>query len=89
MLTQRSPNDPAAYQPGQRVVHPDFGEGVVVSTSPDGYVRAFFATGERQVHGGSVRVALSRTQQILAGVGRWAGAAAERLAGTLKRMPCR
>ena len=61
-------NQTATYQPGQRVVHPDFGEGVVVSTSPDGYVRAFFAGGERQIHRESVRVALSRTQQILGGV---------------------
>ena len=57
-----------AYQPGQRVVHPDFGEGVVVSTSPDGYVRAFFATGERQIHVDTVRVATSRTEQMLAAV---------------------
>ena len=56
------------FQPGQRVVHPDFGEGIVVSTSPDGYVRAFFATGERQIHADAVRVALSRTEQILTGV---------------------
>lgn len=56
------------YQPGQRVIHPDFGEGVVVTTSPDGYVRAFFPSGERQIHVDSVRAALSRTEQILAGV---------------------
>ena len=61
-------NEPVTYQPGQRVVHPNFGEGVVVSTSPDGYVRAFFASGERQIHADSVRVAQSRTEQILAGV---------------------
>jgi SNF2 family DNA or RNA helicase len=61
-------NEPVTYRPGQRVVHPDFGEGVVVSTSPDGYVRVFFASGERQIHADSVRVAQSRTEQILAGV---------------------
>jgi hypothetical protein len=61
-------NESAVYQPGQRVVHPDFGEGVVVSTSPDGYVRAFFATGERQFHPDAVRAAQSRTEQMLAGV---------------------
>lgn len=61
-------NKLTTYQPGQRVVHPDFGEGVVVSTSPDGFVRAFFATGERQFHPDSVRAAESRAQQILAGV---------------------
>ena len=58
----------ATFQPGQRVVHPDFGEGVVVGTSPGGYLRAFFATGERQIHADAVRIALSRTEQILANV---------------------
>jgi superfamily II DNA or RNA helicase len=58
----------AAFQPGQRVVHPDFGEGVVVGTSAGGYLRAFFATGERQIHADAVRIAHSRTEQILANV---------------------
>jgi superfamily II DNA or RNA helicase len=58
----------ATLQPGQRVVHPDFGEGVVVGTSPGGYLRAFFATGERQIHADAVRIAHSRTEQILASV---------------------
>ncbi|MEZ6099964.1 MAG: SNF2-related protein [Pirellulaceae bacterium] len=57
-----------ALQPGQRVTHPEFGDGVVVSTSADGYVRAFFPSGERQVHAGAVQPARSRTEQILAGV---------------------
>lgn len=56
------------YQPGQRVVHADFGEGVIVGTSPDGYLRAFFATGERQIHADAIRVALSHTEQVVAGV---------------------
>lgn len=56
------------FQPGQRVIHPDFGEGVVVGTSPGGYLRAFFATGERQIHADAVRIAQSRTEQILANV---------------------
>lgn len=62
------PNAPVLYQPGQRVIHADFGEGVIVSTSPDGYVRAFFSSGERQIHRDSVRIAQSRAEQILAGV---------------------
>lgn len=57
-----------AFQPGQRVIHPDFGEGVVVSTSADGYVRAFFSTGERQIHTDAIQVTQTRSQQILAGV---------------------
>ncbi len=55
-------------QPGQRVVHATFGEGVVVGTSGDGYVRAFFSTGERQVAVDSLTAALSRSDRILANV---------------------
>ena len=58
----------AAFQPGQRVVHATFGEGVVVSTSDDGYVRAFFPSGERQVHPEALSLALSRTDRMLANV---------------------
>ena len=41
--------------PGQRVQHADFGAGVVISPVHEGYLRVFFADGERQVHQGSVR----------------------------------
>lgn len=54
------------YQPGQRVLHPEFGEGVVVRISGDGYVRAFFPGGERQVFGATLRPAISRAEQIIA-----------------------
>ena len=57
-----------AFHPGQRVVHADFGEGVVVGTAADGYVRVFFPSGERQVHGESLRAAQSRIDHILANV---------------------
>ncbi len=57
-----------AFQPGQRVVHADFGEGVVVGIATDGYVRVFFPAGERQVHGDVLTPARSRIDRILANV---------------------
>ena len=57
-----------AYQPGQRVLHPEFGEGIVVSATADGYVRVFFSTGERQLFRDAIRPAQSRTEQMLANV---------------------
>jgi len=56
------------FQPGQRVVHADFGEGVVVGIATDGYVRVFFPAGERQVHGDVLTPARSRIDRILANV---------------------
>ena len=56
------------YQPGQRIHHPDFGDGIIITASPDGHLRAFFSSGERQVHQDAVRSALSRTDEILANV---------------------
>jgi len=35
-------------QPGQRIRHTEFGEGVVVDAATDGFLRAFFSDGERQ-----------------------------------------
>lgn len=58
----------ACFQPGQRVVHPEFGEGVVVSATADGYVRAFFSSGDRQVFQDSIGLAPTRAEQILANV---------------------
>ena len=37
------------FVPGQRVSHAEHGEGVVVDPERNGYVRAFFAGGERLV----------------------------------------
>ena len=53
------------YQPGQRVLHADFGEGIVVSAAANGYLRVFFAIGERQVFGESLRPAATRAEQII------------------------
>lgn len=58
----------AALQPGQRVTHRDFGDGVVVQTARDGYVRVFFSTGERQVPTGSLLPALGRAERVLRGL---------------------
>ncbi len=55
-------------QPGQRVTHAKFGEGVVVGATADGYVRVFFPSGERRVHPTSLAPAASRAERMLAGV---------------------
>ena len=47
--TTRGFRDESFIVPGQRVQHPEFGEGVVVEISHDGYVRAFFSVGEKQI----------------------------------------
>ena len=39
--------DTLAFSPGQRVSHAEHGDGVVVDAERNGYVRAFFAGGER------------------------------------------
>ena len=57
-----------SYQPGQRVLHPEFGEGVVIRIAANGYVQAFFPGGERQVFGEALRPAASRAEQIIANV---------------------
>jgi superfamily II DNA or RNA helicase len=58
----------AALIPGQRVEHPQLGEGVVVRVLADGHVQAFFPSGERQVSAASLRPAASRTERIIANV---------------------
>ena len=55
--------------PGQRIVHPEFGEGVLVEIAQDGYARAFFGVGERQVPLSSVTALVSRAERILRNVG--------------------
>lgn len=57
-----------SYQPGQRVLHPEFGEGVVVQGATNGYVRAFFPSGERQVFGEALRPVSSRAERIITNV---------------------
>jgi SNF2 family DNA or RNA helicase len=56
-------------QPGQRVRHTEYGEGVIVAASADGFIRVFFGTGERQVPVASLSPALGRSEQIILNVG--------------------
>lgn len=52
-------------QPGQKVVHYDLGEGVVVSREPTGYITVFFRShGERQVPSETLSPATERYEQI-------------------------
>jgi hypothetical protein len=54
--------------PGQRVQHPEFGEGVVVEISHDGYVRAFFGVGEKQIPASALAPLVGRAERILSHV---------------------
>jgi SNF2 family DNA or RNA helicase len=55
--------------PGQKVRHPELGEGVVIGHEPSGYINVFFrAHGERQVSVDSLSLALDRFDQIVAGM---------------------
>tara|TARA_Y100000588_G_C14259822_1_gene927129 strand:- start:666 stop:3425 length:2760 start_codon:yes stop_codon:yes gene_type:complete len=56
-------------EPGQRVRHGEFGEGVIVGAAANGFVRAFFGTGERQVPLVSLTAIASRAEQIVRHVG--------------------
>jgi len=55
-------------QPGDRVTHSDLGAGVVIDAPRNGFLRAFFSVGERQVSLDSIRREMSRTERILQGV---------------------
>lgn len=57
-----------SFIPGERIAHPEFGQGVVLSLESDGYVRAFFPTGERRVPLASLQRTVSRTERILRAV---------------------
>src|SRR5687768_11887769 len=57
-----------SLQVGQRIVHQEFGEGVIVDVPQNGYVRAFFPQGERQVPVGSIRFQVSRNERIIKNV---------------------
>jgi superfamily II DNA or RNA helicase len=60
--------DQPQFNPGERITHSEFGQGVVLDVPHDGYLRAFFGIGERRVPLGSIRPELSRTQRILSSV---------------------
>ncbi len=56
------------FQPGERVSHHEFGQGVVIS-SDGGYARVFFSLGERQVPVSTIVVALSHNERVVANIG--------------------
>jgi hypothetical protein len=60
--------DTLAFSPGQRVSHAEHGEGVVVDAERNGYVRAFFAGGERLVAVTALQPLLSRTERVISSV---------------------
>ncbi|MBS1994688.1 MAG: DEAD/DEAH box helicase family protein [Cyanobacteria bacterium SZAS LIN-2] len=53
------------FQPGERITHHEYGQGVVLDPARDGYLRAFFGIGERRVPVASLRRELTRTERIL------------------------
>lgn len=56
------------FQPGERITHHEYGQGVVIDSARDGYLRAFFGVGERRVPVASLRHELTRTERILRAV---------------------
>lgn len=60
--------DTFAVSPGQRISHAEHGEGVVVNSERNGYVRAFFAGGERVVAVTALQPFLSRTERVISSV---------------------
>ncbi len=57
-----------AFNSGQRVIHAQFGEGVVVAVFPDDRAQVFFPSGERRVFLDSLRPAQSREEAIIGNV---------------------
>jgi superfamily II DNA or RNA helicase len=60
--------EPLLFIPGERVTHLEFGPGVVLDPPRDGYLRAFFGSGERRVPLSSIHRELTRTERILRSV---------------------
>ncbi len=54
-----------SFKPGERVRHPDFGEGVVIGTPVEGFVKVFFPSGERQLPVAGLTPALSRPEIVV------------------------
>jgi SNF2 family DNA or RNA helicase len=58
----------AAFIPGDRVAHVEFGTGVVLEVPRDGFVRTFFKQGERRVPALTLHRERSRAERILSSV---------------------
>src|SRR5690606_18658840 len=56
------------FQPGERVSHYEFGQGVVISAA-GGYAREFIPKGERQATVSTLVSALSPNARVLANIG--------------------
>ena len=56
--------DGLSFAPGERIIHPDLGIGVVIDVAREGYLRAFFSSGERRVPLSSIRREISRTERM-------------------------
>jgi hypothetical protein len=55
-------------QPGQKVLHTELGEGVVVGSEPTGYITVFFrAHGERQVPAETLSLSMDHFDRIING----------------------
>ncbi len=61
-------SDQNIFTPGERINHNEFGSGVVLDFPRDGYVRAFFGSGERRVPVTTIRREQSRTERMLRAV---------------------
>jgi len=55
------------YQPGDRVAHNEFGQGVVISLA-HGYARVFFPSGERQVPVNALNAILGHNEAVVSHV---------------------
>lgn len=53
------------FQPGERITHQEYGQGVVLDPARDGYLRVFFGIGERRVPVSSLRRERTRTERVL------------------------
>ncbi|MEO7329177.1 MAG: SNF2-related protein [Minicystis sp.] len=60
--------DAVVFSPGQRVSHAEHGEGAVVDAERNGYVRVFFAAGERLVAESALQPFLTRAERIIGSV---------------------
>jgi superfamily II DNA or RNA helicase len=58
-------SDHLSFKPGERVRHADLGEGVVIATPVEGFVKVFFPNGERQVPVAGLSSALSRSETVV------------------------
>ena len=55
----------AGFKPGERVRHPDLGEGVVIAAPVEGFIKVFFPSGERQVPVAGLTSSLSRSETVV------------------------